>query len=90
VGVEPERENLHLVLELAQAPGEVIPLLAEGLGQRHHGLDEPALAFVLRRDVFQAAPPPRRSRDVEQFGCRARAAPSGAHLARDRFARVTP
>jgi hypothetical protein len=57
VGVEPERQDLHLVLELGEAAGEVIPLLAERLGQRHHGLDEPALAFVVRRDVFQAAPP---------------------------------
>jgi hypothetical protein len=33
VNVEPERQDLHLVLELGEAPGEVIALLAEGLGQ---------------------------------------------------------
>jgi hypothetical protein len=49
--VEPDRQRVDLPLELAQAPGQPVALLAEGLGQRDDRVDEPAFTFVGGRDV---------------------------------------
>jgi hypothetical protein len=44
--IELEGEGVDLALELAQAVGQPIALLPERLGERHHRLDEPALAVL--------------------------------------------
>jgi hypothetical protein len=49
--IEPDRQGVDLPLQLAEPAGQPVPLFPEGLGQRHHGLDEPALAVVGRRGV---------------------------------------
>jgi hypothetical protein len=36
----------ELVLDFSQPPGQPIALLAERLRQRHHELDQPALALI--------------------------------------------
>src|SRR5687767_2657189 len=38
VGVEPDRQDLQLLLELAQAPGQTVALVAKRLRQGDHGL----------------------------------------------------
>jgi hypothetical protein len=49
--IEPDGERVDLALEVAQAAGQAVALLAEGLGQRDHRVDEAAFAFVGGRDV---------------------------------------
>jgi hypothetical protein len=44
--IELEPQRVDLALELAEAPRQPVALLAERLGQRHHGFDEPVLAVV--------------------------------------------
>jgi hypothetical protein len=49
--IELEGERVDLPLELAQPAGQPVALLPEGLGQRHHRLDEPMLAVLGGGDV---------------------------------------
>jgi hypothetical protein len=44
--IELEGEGVDLALQLTQAVGQAVSLLAERLGQRHHRLDEPVLAVL--------------------------------------------
>jgi putative FmdB family regulatory protein len=78
--IELEGERVDLALELTEAPGQAVALFAEGLGQRHHGLDEAVLAILGRRAVAQSAPPERPRCGSKSSAVR-RLAP-GAHFAR--------
>jgi putative FmdB family regulatory protein len=49
--IEPDRQRVDLALQLAQTPGQPVALLAEGLGQGDHRIDEPAFTFVCSRDL---------------------------------------
>jgi hypothetical protein len=44
--IEPDPQRVDLALELAEALGQPVALLAERLGQRHHGFDETVLAVI--------------------------------------------
>jgi putative FmdB family regulatory protein len=62
--IEPDRERVDLALELAQAAGQPVALLAEGLRQRDDRVDEPAFTFVSGRDVAHWSASGARVRDV--------------------------
>jgi hypothetical protein len=44
--IELDGEGVDLALELGQAAGQPVTLLAKGFGQRDHRLDEPTLAIL--------------------------------------------
>jgi hypothetical protein len=67
--IELEGERVDLPLELAEAPGEPVALLAERLRERHHRLDEPVLAVLGGWDVVHRRPP-AQSVTREQIECR--------------------
>jgi hypothetical protein len=64
--IEPDGQRVDLPLELAQPPGQPVALLAEGLGQGDHRIDEPALAFIGRRDVVHGCASAREGRHRQQ------------------------
>jgi hypothetical protein len=55
--IELDGERVDLALERGEPVSQAIALFAEGLGQRHHGFDEPSLAGVGRWDVGHRRPP---------------------------------
>jgi hypothetical protein len=70
--IELEGERVDLALELTQAAGEPVALLAEGLGERHHRLDEPVLAVFGRQDVAHSVVLRHEVATGKQIGCRGR------------------
>ena len=80
--IEPDAERVDLALELGQALGQPVTLLAEGFGQRDHRVDEPTLAILGSRDDVHLATSADGLAASDSKPDAARAT-SGAHLARD-------
>jgi hypothetical protein len=76
--IELDGQGEDLALELAQATGQPVTLLAKGLGQRDHRLDEPTLALGGGWNGVHRLTSTRGLAAREQAGCRG-ATGSGTH-----------
>jgi hypothetical protein len=73
--IELDRQGVDLALQLGQATGQPVTLLAKGLGQRDHRLDESTLAILDRWDGVHLVTSAKRVGGVDANRMPRRAAP---------------
>jgi hypothetical protein len=74
--IQPDRQRVDLPLQLGQATGQAVALLAEGLGQRDDRIDEPAFTFVGGRDLAHCSALRREGADQTAIRVPRRDAPT--------------
>jgi hypothetical protein len=68
--IELDRQRVDLALQLGQAIGQPVTLLAKGSGQRDHRLDEPTLSILEGWDGVHRVTSDHGFAAWTQTGCR--------------------